>query len=401
MRIAVVTPAVDRRGGTEKCMSWLVEDLSRRAELTIFTSIIHDTDVSRCRVHRVPVPRAPRVVRYVSFLAASTIMVRRQRRDFDVVLATAGDCLVSDVVYAHFCCAAWYRALRGGQVRWGGSTIRQRLRRLQHRAFMRVARRVERRIYRSRRLRAVAPVSAGTCREISEHYHVRPEKMWVIPNAVDDRVTRIVDERDRHRARLRHELGLRDEHVCLLFVAAGDWRRKRLGLLLEAVARLGAAHCRLLVVGDDDLTFHRAHADLLGIGEQIMFCGFRPDVERFYVAADVFVYPSTYEAFSLVTLEAAGAGLPLVVTSTNGTEELVHDGENGFVVPPEAPAIAEALRRLVEDPTLRALMGAAALAASRRFTREAVAESMLALCSAAESATSASSARGERAHRCG
>lgn len=82
--------------------------------------------------------------------------------------------------------------------------------------------------------------------------------------------------------------------------------------------------------------------------------------------------PPAFEALSLVSLEAAGAGLPPVVTRINGTDELVEDGRNGFFVEPNAADIAAKVRCLVESPDLRQRMSAEALVRSRAFTREAV-----------------------------
>jgi UDP-glucose:(heptosyl)LPS alpha-1,3-glucosyltransferase len=382
LRIAVVTPAVDRSAGTEKCMSWLVEDLSRRAEVTLFTSRVAQTDTARCRVHRLLAAPGPRLVRYLVFLVGSTLLIRLCRRRFDVVLATAGDCLCSDVVYAHFCCAAWSEQLRTRERTPSRATLRQRLRSLHYRTFMRVAAWVERRMYRRPGLRAVAAVSSGTAREIISYYGVAPHLVSVVPNAVDERVRLGAAEHEARRVEVRRRLGLCADDVALLFVAAGDWRRKRLMLLLGALTRLGNRRCRLLVVGDDQIPFYRGVAERLGLGDRVVFCGFQPDIEDFYAAADIFVYPSSYEAFSLVTLEAAGAGLPLVVTMTNGTDELVRSGENGLVVEPSPTAVAEALCLLADDASLRSRMGAAARAASAGFTREPVAGSLLRLCQA-------------------
>jgi UDP-glucose:(heptosyl)LPS alpha-1,3-glucosyltransferase len=195
--------------------------------------------------------------------------------------------------------------------------------------------------------------------------------------------------RDQLRCATRGELGCPADTVLLLFVAAGDWKRKRLAMLLEALAVLDDPRCRLAVVGDDDIAHYQARAAALGIADQVVFCGFQSSLQRWYAAADVFVYPSAYEAFSLVTLEAAGAGLPLVVTATNGTAELVRDGENGVIVEPSAAAIAAALRPLVADPSVRRRMGKAAWASSQRFTREAVAGALLDICASSASAVPA------------
>lgn len=389
MRIAIVTPSVSRRGGTEKCLSWLIEDLSRVCEVTVFTGEVADVDVSRARVHLLPVMRHPRLLGYLTFLLSNTVALalhRALRRPaFDAVLATAGDCLFTNVVYAHFCCAAWSAMLRTGQVGLPATSLRRRLRNLHYRLFLWVASRVERAIYRLPRVTAVVAVSNGTKSELVRYYGVAPARITVIPNAVDERVRASPTERLRFRRDVRAQHALREDATVLLFVAAGDWKRKGLLLVLEALALLRDRAVFLLVLGREDLPFYEAAARRLGIAEQVRFCGFTSEIARYYAAADLFVYPSRYEACSLVSLEAAGAGLPLLVTRINGTEELVRDGENGFFVEPDPEDIAAKVRILLDDRALRQRMSAAAI--SRTYSRTVVAERTLSVCSSRLSAT--------------
>jgi UDP-glucose:(heptosyl)LPS alpha-1,3-glucosyltransferase len=97
----------------------------------------------------------------------------------------------------------------------------------------------------------------------------------------------------------------------------------------------------------------------------VRFFGFRGAVEQFYGAADVLVLPTLYEADSLVLHEAAAAGLAIVVTSVNGVEDLIRDGEGGFVVERSAHGIGAALARLAVDEPLRLRQAAAARARAR------------------------------------
>lgn len=89
-------------------------------------------------------------------------------------------------------------------------------------------------------------------------------------------------------------------------------------------------------------------------------------VDRFR-AADIFVLPSRGECFGHAIVEAMACGLPVISTSVGAVPELVCDGLNGYLVPPESPAaLAAAIRRLVRNPDLGARMGAAGLSLARR-----------------------------------
>ena len=88
----------------------------------------------------------------------------------------------------------------------------------------------------------------------------------------------------------------------------------------------------------------------MGLEQRVVFAGMQKDVRPFLWAADAFILPSAYETFSLVAYEAAAAGLPLIAPPLNGIEELIRDGENGFVVDRCRERIAAALKSFAELP---------------------------------------------------
>jgi glycosyltransferase involved in cell wall biosynthesis len=136
---------------------------------------------------------------------------------------------------------------------------------------------------------------------------------------------------------------------------AGSWPSKGLDVALQAVAR--TPPWTLLVIGDGDRERYEAVAAELGAADRVRFVGRQPAPARFLAAADAFVFPSAYETFSLAVLEAGAVGLPLVVTRTAGTAELVRDGENGRFVERDPAAIAAVLAELAADGERRAAMG--------------------------------------------
>jgi len=96
------------------------------------------------------------------------------------------------------------------------------------------------------------------------------------------------------------------------------------------------------------------------LARRIRFLGYRDDVPRLMRAADVFVLPSYREGMPRSIIEAMLSALPVVATDIRGAREEVVAGETGALVPVgDAPALAEALARLIADPALRARQGAA------------------------------------------
>ena len=77
------------------------------------------------------------------------------------------------------------------------------------------------------------------------------------------------------------------------------------------------------------------------------FVGMQGDVRPYLWSSDVFVFPSLYETFSLVTYEAAAAGLPIVVSQLYGVEDLLVDGDNGFLIETSVAGVRQGLERFL------------------------------------------------------
>jgi UDP-glucose:(heptosyl)LPS alpha-1,3-glucosyltransferase len=185
--------------------------------------------------------------------------------------------------------------------------------------------------------------------------------LGVIPNGVDLGNFRF-DARARHVVRERAGIGPAD--LAAVFVG-GDWGRKGLATAIEAIGRSPA--WRLLVVGGGDEQAHQDLAERVGAGGRVHFCGRTADPAPFYSAADAFLLPSAYETFSLVTYEAAAAGLPLLVTRVSGVEDVLIDGENGWFIERDPDLVAERLDRLAASEEARRAMGDAARVAVAEY----------------------------------
>ncbi len=96
-----------------------------------------------------------------------------------------------------------------------------------------------------------------------------------------------------------------------------------------------------------------------GIRDCLTFTGYREDIDGILQDADIFVVPSTAEAFSRAVIEAMAMGKPVVATDVGGTKEAIEDGVSGFVVQPvDAAAMAERILALAKDEKLRQKFGA-------------------------------------------
>jgi glycosyltransferase involved in cell wall biosynthesis len=173
------------------------------------------------------------------------------------------------------------------------------------------------------------------------------------------------------RDELRRELQL-EGHVLAFAGRLGP--QKALGVALEAVAAV--PEVSLVVAGDGpDRAALEARASQLGLVGRARFLGTqsREQVLRLFRAADVSVLPSVWENFPHTVVEALAVGCPVIATSVGGVPEVVREGENGLLVPPnDAAALGGAIRRFFEDDELRGRLAGAAAASVAGFTEQAV-----------------------------
>ncbi|HWP37035.1 MAG TPA: glycosyltransferase family 4 protein [Gemmatimonadales bacterium] len=203
-------------------------------------------------------------------------------------------------------------------------------------------------------------------REFYLHYGVPEERIFTMPYAVDnDFFRRQTAEAGPRREKLREELGLDPGQPVILY-ASKFLKRKRPSDLLDAYVRLSADGARepapyLLFVGDGaERPALQARVRVLR-WSSVKFLGFKNQTElpRYYDLCDVFVLPSEDEPWGLVVNEVMNAGKPVIVTDRVGCgPDLVHHGENGFVVPVgDVEALARCLRQLTADSELARNMG--------------------------------------------
>jgi len=344
------------------------EVLSRVARRIPVTVIASDCDMpgAPVRFERVSAPQRPAVLRTWAFARAARALETRVGATITNAIGAAA--LDADVITAQFCHAAFLA--RFGGLR-GGRGVRALYQRVSGARFVAE----ERQAYGSARLKRVIAVSQGTARELHEYYGVAEERITVVPNGVDRSVFRPAAD-SAAKAALRTKLGLPTDAFLALFVG-GDWERKGVRDAIAAVAGVRDAH--LVVLGHGDVAAFGAYAARVGAGAHVIFVPPSSTPEQCYAACDCFVFPSRYEAFSLVTLEAAAAGLPIIAHAIHGTEELVAPGENGWLVPVGPDALREKLLCLRDDHALLVDMSAAAVQSAARYDWDRIADEQFAV----------------------
>lgn len=326
--------------------------LDRGYELTVIARECLLPPRPTLRFVRIRGPLRPFLANYLGFALIAGFSLLRHRRG---VLHTIGAIVPQgvDVVTVQYCHRASTRAARPA------STADSPLHRLNNVLARVVALAGEVWCYRAGRIRACVPVSTGVRTELERGYPRCDWRLTTIPNGVDTT-----------RFHPRADTDVEDDRDLVAAFVGGDWVRK--GLAHAICALRHAPGWSLIVVGDGDPAEYLKLARANGVSDRVRFAGPSDAPEDELRAADAFVFPSAYEAFPLVGLEAAASGLPLLATPVNGMTELITDGNNGWLLPRDSAAIGAKLTLLGADAQLRKTMARAARMSAEPFGWSAI-----------------------------
>ncbi|AFZ55880.1 glycosyltransferase family 4 protein [Anabaena cylindrica FACHB-243] len=348
MRLCIVTHKI-RKGDGQGRVNYEVamEALRRGHNLTLLASeIAPELEQNRAvDCVEIPVKGYPtEFIRNFLFAKKSGDWLRQNRAEIDLIKANGAITMgVTDVNAVHFVHSSWWRYLRS------------------HQSFSRNAYGLYQWLYTAmnayweklafRQTQVVVAVSANVAEELV-NIGVPRAKIRVIVNGVDL-------QEFSPGVTCRQELGLPENVTLALF--AGDIRisRKNLDTVLHALVHVPDLH--LAVVGETKDSPYPQMATALQLSERVHFLGYRHDMPLLQRASDFFVFPSRYEPFGLVVIEAMASGLPVITAKTTGAADLVTPS-CGIVVSDcdDVDALADALTLLNSDRTIRQQMGKAA-----------------------------------------
>lgn len=214
-----------------------------------------------------------------------------------------------------------------------------------------------------------AVAAHATARMIRRH-----DRVFVVPNIVEDRV--FAGTAESERARLREEYGLPETATVIVTVARlSPVKDHRTLLAAVAQVRTDGVDARLVLVGDGPLRAElQAEAARLGIADAVTFAGESRDVRGWLSAGDLACLTSVTEGFPNAIVEAMAAGLAVVATRAGGIPDVVEHMRTGLLAAVgDVPAIARHLRTLATNTSLRRQLAAAgrSLVESRHTSRAA------------------------------
>ncbi len=182
----------------------------------------------------------------------------------------------------------------------------------------------------------VIACSQYMAREIADYFQCPTDKIDIIPNGVDPTRFDRLEGLDLGHFRNRYALPFEQ----IIFSVGRIVREKGLHVLVRAMPLVLARHptAKAVIAGKGpELEPLRSLAWELGVGEKVLFTGFISDEDRdrLFKIADVAVFPSLYEPFGIVALEAMAARCPVVVSEVGGLKDVVRHAETGITVYPD------------------------------------------------------------------
>ncbi len=357
MKIALLRKKYTFHGGAERFLQSLVMHLAQSGHEVHLYAALWEAGEQHPNItfHRVPTIKFNSFLRDLSFAISSYFQLKG-----------AG----YDIIQSHdkTFCQDIYRAGDGCHIEW----LRQRWRRIGLLGKLNIVLNpyhwlvlaLERRILNGGYFRRIIAISDLVRRNILDNYSVSPDDIVVLYNGVDlERFHPRNRELYRAEIRLRHGVG--QGETVALFVGSG-FERKGVRFLLRALDQVKGPLTVMIVGRGKPIKFDDRYGN-----KRVIFCGPQPDNHAYYAAADFFVFPTVYEPFGNVHLEALASGLPVITTALSGAAEVITEGEDGFVVPvPEDTGlIARGIERLMDQATCTR-MSAAARRKAEEFTFE-------------------------------
>ncbi len=371
LRLAVISPFLDKRHGGERIMLEWILHLPLEFELHVYSQWVEDVDLSTITWHRIPKLPGPHLFNFLWWVAANRLCILWDRIvhgwQHDLVFGSGANSLGADVMCVHIVFAEYVRRVESG-MRLSQNPFSDWPRLLHRKLYYGVANWMERRACIDPRTTLIA-YSRKTAQELSRFYN-RHDPIPVLHPGLDHALFNPVT-RKALRQEARGKLELLDDQLAVILVG-NDWRNKGVLTLLEALERLRDLPIKLLIVSREDPSLCLRFVKEKQLESQVHFLAPRRDIEFYYAAADAYAGPSLQDSYAMPPAEAMACGLPVIVSASAGVSEIVTDGSDGLILrdPTDSTALAAMIRLLCEDESLRTRLGKKAAETALQYTWE-------------------------------
>ncbi len=382
MKIAFIVLNVSYQAGPAKATASLIERLCEDHQVSVFSHTLEGIDLSKIKHYKLPAFTRPKLLAYITFLVSSTIILIAlsflRKRSFDIINSTGCCCTFStDVITSHFCEKESLRLEKINIIEMPHKSIWQKLKALDHKIQRSLKVFAEGLVFGRNSSKARIVVSEHMKGEFIRHYGNAAKSLIVIPNGVDLKIFTPANQ-PLYRDRIRQKHGISHSDLVLMF-AGGDWERKGVPYIIEALARLSTFDIKLLIIGSGNEKYYLKFARHKRVEKQTIFITHRTNIKEYYAAIDIFVFPTRYEPFGLVIVEAMASGLPVITSRVAGAADFMNDGVDCLLLnnPSDINELAAKIELLLSNAELRKTMGERARKTAEKLSWDRVAEKTL------------------------
>lgn len=370
-RVAIVSPFLDQRHGTERIVIEWLSRLADSYELHVYSQRVADFDPAKFTLHRIAELPGPHILNYLWWFFANRAL-RGWHAWFgglkhDLVYTPGVNCFDADVISVHIVFAEFFRQARP-ELRFGKNPAGAWARLLHRRMYYRLIITLEKLIY-PRPATQLVLIAKKTAADL-ERFYGRGDECPILYLGLDHGRFNPA-RRAELRAGAREALGLAPGDFTVLLVG-NDLLKKGILALFDALSRLRDLPVKLIVVSRESGSGYQPILAEKGLQDRVKFCGPRDDVEFYFAAADLYAGPSLEDTFAMPPEEAMACGLPIVASQANGISEVISHGENGLILDDarDAEGLARMIRQVAEDPRLRESLGRNGYESVQKFTWE-------------------------------
>lgn len=349
-KLAIVAHNINYRGGMEIHLSEVIARVRKDYDITVIATELTG-EFPDIKFIKIPILQKPVFIKSVMFAILASLVLLLKKFDF---VHTTGAIVFNrvDLSTVHLCHRAYNSLGLNDRLKYTKS-FAHKVNSWLHGKFSLF---MEGFCYRPNHIPQLVVVSDHVKKEIRDHFNYKEENITVIHNGVD--IERYNPPSDHEKILYKNELGISEDNLVFVFVG-GNWSMKGLRVLLEAFESLLIKYpdlkAKLLVVGKGD-----RNAITKGLNKEtinhVIFKGFQENPSKYYKLSDIYVLPSSYETFSIASLEAAACGVPVIMTQVGISNLVAVNDITGYTVEKNKDSLLTAFEKLVFDTSLRAKM---------------------------------------------
>jgi len=367
IRVALLCPQLINNHPAGEMTLVLVKELCDQVEFTIYGSKIDQElkNSGKIKFIKLPIPiLKPRIFTYIiQFFIYWFVFYWYKLKRFDVIHSVEAVAPLTNIMSMHFCGPAASNLRKRGIISYKG------WRKYYYSMLDSIGCYFEFKICHNKYIKDLIVVSDGLKNEVIK-YNNPKAKISVIPNYVD-KINPSISRKD-----FRKSFEIKENDRVGLIVALGDWERKGLPFIIDAYNKMSDPYLKLFVVGSGPIEKYKKTVNK-NINENILFVGFRKDIDNFYAASDFFIFPSAYESWSIVGFKAAISGLCLITTKVNGIGDIVQHHKNGLIIERHSSSIYDSLE-YINSNNFR-ILGEKIQPLAEKYTKSNMIESYLKL----------------------